>query len=597
MSPLAWFRNPALAAREPRAAGKSRARRERSRGQVLVIFAGATFVLFGLSALVIDVSWYWAGTLRVQRAADAAALAGVVSLPGNVSGAQTAAQNAAVANGYSVTQACQSDGATPKNVPGICSNPDPENNRQLDVTVSANVNTFFMRLFGINQITATRSSKAQYVVPVPMGSPDDYYGVYQLTCVHGASGCPGTDNNTINDALLTTTPLVSRGFFGAVITTGGSTENGDLLNPTNDKANGIINPSHADEGYDYTVVVPSGGGGKLYIFDPTYCGTGQMPSQAYYGEGDHWIVGSGVPVNTYYRLWDTKNTPLTTADDTLVASSGYLFTAENQTDQSGTYGTPQSGATTNCAAGKITNPAVGGYWHNRWWLVGANVPVGNGADQTPGTVGNPTGTADNLPAGTYRLQVTTTDPASPTPGSLNANVNAENMFSIDLPTGGQVYGSGSMANWYNITNGSGSTFYLAQIDKSYAGKTLQINLWDVGDNKANSYLKFWSPAGAGGTQQSVDFTYTSTSLKGTAGPSGSISGGSLGLQTTSCSGSSCSTPFNDMMLTILIPLDSSYGTSLWNNGWWQVEYDVSSGNDTTTWQVQVRGKPVHLTMP
>ena len=83
----------------------------------------------------------------------------------------------------------------------------------------------------------------------------------------------------------------------------------------------------------------------------------------------------------------------------------------------------------------------------------------------------------------------------------------------------------------------------------------------------------------------------------TAGPSGSISGGSLGLQTTSCSGSSCSTPFNDMMLTILIPLNSSYGTSLWNSGWWQVEYNVSSGNDTTTWQVQVRGKPVHLTMP
>jgi Flp pilus assembly protein TadG len=592
MNPFVWFRNAALAARERRAAVQSRAHRERSRGQVLVIFAGAAFVLFGLSALVIDVSWYWANTLRVQRAADAAALAGVVSLPGNVSGAQTAAQNAAVANGYSVTQACQSDGATPKNVPGICSNPDPENNRQLDVTVSADVGTFFMRLFGINKITATRSSKAQYVVPVPMGSPQNYYGVYQLTCVAGVSGCPGTGYKTINDAINTATPLASQGFFGAVITTGGSTENGDLLNPTNDIRNGISNPSYTAEGYDYTVVVPADGG-KLYIFDPTFCGLGPTPSKATYGEGDHWIGSSGLPVNTYYRLYDTKNTPLTTADDTLVASSGYMFTNENQTDQSGLYGTPQSGASVDCGTGKITNPAVGGYWHNRWWLVGTNVPVGNGANQTPSTLNNPTGTAGNLPAGTYRLEVTTTDPTSPAPTSDNDKVNAENMFSIELQTGGQVYGSGSMANWYNITGGT-STFYLAQIDKTYAGKTLQINLWDVGDNAANSYLKFKSPDG--GSQKYVDFTYTSASLGGTAGPSGSISGSSSGLQTTIC-GSSCSTPFNDMMLTILIPLNSSYGTSLWNSGWWQVEYNVSSGNDTTTWQVQVRGKPVHLTMP
>ena len=35
-------------------------------------------VFVGLCAIVIDVSWYWANSLRMQRAADAAALAGVV---------------------------------------------------------------------------------------------------------------------------------------------------------------------------------------------------------------------------------------------------------------------------------------------------------------------------------------------------------------------------------------------------------------------------------------------------------------------------------------------------------------------------------------
>ena len=54
-------------------------RRRASRGQVLVIFAGGLIALLSLSAVVIDVSWYWANTLRVQRAADAAALAAIAA--------------------------------------------------------------------------------------------------------------------------------------------------------------------------------------------------------------------------------------------------------------------------------------------------------------------------------------------------------------------------------------------------------------------------------------------------------------------------------------------------------------------------------------
>ncbi|MFI5261437.1 MAG: hypothetical protein ACHQZR_02630, partial [Candidatus Limnocylindrales bacterium] len=140
-----------------------------------------------------------------------------------------------------------------------------------------------------------------------------------------------------------------------------------------------------------------------------------------------------------------------------------------------------------------------------------------------------------------------------------------------------------------------STFYLAQIGAKYAGKTLQINLFDVGDTAGNTYLKLKSPDG--GSQSYASFTYTSASLEGTAGPSGSISGGSSGLQATSCSGS-CTQPFNDKLITMTVALPGTYGSGgLWQNGWWQVEYDVSSGNDTTTWQVNVLGNPVHLVVP
>jgi len=70
-----------------------------SPGQVIVIFAGAIFLLLGLMALVIDVSWYWANTQRIQRAADAAALAGAVWLPGDPTTAYARAYSEATKNG------------------------------------------------------------------------------------------------------------------------------------------------------------------------------------------------------------------------------------------------------------------------------------------------------------------------------------------------------------------------------------------------------------------------------------------------------------------------------------------------------------------
>ena len=74
--------------------------RRLSRGQVVVIFAGAMTLFVGVSAIVIDVSYYWSTTLRMQRAADAAALAGVVWLPGNVTQAVNVARAESAKNGF-----------------------------------------------------------------------------------------------------------------------------------------------------------------------------------------------------------------------------------------------------------------------------------------------------------------------------------------------------------------------------------------------------------------------------------------------------------------------------------------------------------------
>ncbi len=167
MNDLAETRN-----RGDRPLGAKRPTTERSRGQILILFVMAIFVFTGMVALVIDVSWYWVNSLRVQRAADAAALAGVVQLPtnpGGAGGAYALARAEATKNGYDDASLVIS--VTPVQQPAVTG-------RRLEVTVSAPVDMFFMRIFGINQINSTRVARAEFVLPVPMGSPDNWYGVF-----------------------------------------------------------------------------------------------------------------------------------------------------------------------------------------------------------------------------------------------------------------------------------------------------------------------------------------------------------------------------------------------------------------------------------
>jgi Flp pilus assembly protein TadG len=603
----------AASTQEVRAIPPERGRRGASDGQVLVIFVLSIFVLMSICAVVIDVSWYWANTLRVQRAADAAALAGVVDLPGNPPQALIDAASAARQNGYALSSSCTASNA-PTSVPGMCAYPDsPTNNRQLDVTLSAPVNTFFMRLIGINSITASRTSKAKYELPVPMGSPLAYYGVYQLCGVNGT--CTAEP-----DAVSGTLP--SQGFFGAIEGEGSNRSTGDAFAPYYD-GKPTVNaqyPLNGPYGYDYTVVVPAGGA-TVWIFDPTFCATAtKSTGSGHAGAGDHWFgPGSVGPVSTYYQLWNTHNQPLNPSVWTEGPDSGSLFVNEYQIDKSSTYGstnqtlyddqgvTPPSSVNghtlIDCQAGKITNPAVGGYWHNKWWAL-----------------------ASNVAAGTYFVRVMTTDPSNQ---PLNLGQSFENMFSLEVtggvdtsqspPVGPQVYGGGKMATYANIDSGAQS-FYLAQITQAVgAGKTMEIDLFDPGDVGQNAWLQILSPdANKGGSYNTPDGNYATFSFTADSNASGPRSGTNVnciqtyrpssgGAPPAGCtsyvSTGATGTFYNNSWVTILINLPSTYGQNGLqppNNAapaWWKIKYTVQSANDTTTWMVSVRGNPVHLVVP
>ena len=237
---------------------------------------------------------------------------------------------------------------------------DPNNPRRLIVTIDAPVGTFFARVLGINSFPASRTSEADYVLPVPMGSPLNYYGIGCLdtneingrtrpSCASGSdsNGPSGISTATSDDGTTgggAQNQLSSQGFWGAVFTKGGDSRNGDAYMPTQISNGGAnaSNPDYDPSGYGYTVEVPSGGGGRVYVFDPTFCDMPRLGSGKA-GTGDEWTTNLGgtnpAGMTTYFNLYDTHDTPFELGDDTLVYTSGSLFENESQNDQSGQYGT------------------------------------------------------------------------------------------------------------------------------------------------------------------------------------------------------------------------------------------------------------------
>ena len=137
--------------------------RPRTRGQIVVIFALAIVAFVGMCAIVIDVSWFWSNSLRMQRAADAAALAGVIRLPGREDLAIDLARAEAQKNGYT-----NGAGGVIVDV-----HKDAANNRRLRVKISGPVNTFFARVLGIQQHPGDPRLTGRVRAPGPDGQPGE----------------------------------------------------------------------------------------------------------------------------------------------------------------------------------------------------------------------------------------------------------------------------------------------------------------------------------------------------------------------------------------------------------------------------------------
>ena len=195
-----------------------------------------------------------------------------------------------------------------------------------------------------------------------------------------------------------------------------------------------------------------------------------------------------------------------------------------------------------------------------------------------------------------------TDPNS---GLDQRNSTGLNAFAIWADASGgtpRVYGLGAMEAYVRLPGGRSTEFYLAQIDAEHAGKTMVIKLWDPGDTgQLAANLQILEPTAT--SYAATNFNYSAERNSNNASNCTNRSGTNVSSVTTNTGGTSL---YNGCWLTIEIPLPNTYSapnpssdTVTNEGGWWKIRYNMSGSTsnystDLTTWQVELRGNPVHL---
>ena len=184
----------------PRAHGDS--------GAVALLVALMIPMLLIFVAVAVDISRWYVELQRMQRAADAAALAAAPYMPESLAAggpASKAALTAVERNGFTDAQ------ANVEKVTGSAT--------KVSVTVTAPVKNFFATVIGLPTTTLTRTGIADFAGPVAMGSPCNLFGREDMEAVpgvnkptYGSSDCASAGSYWVNIAGTNTNKARGDGF-------------------------------------------------------------------------------------------------------------------------------------------------------------------------------------------------------------------------------------------------------------------------------------------------------------------------------------------------------------------------------------------------
>jgi hypothetical protein len=595
----------------------SRWRQADERGVVLVWLAITLVVLLGVSAFAIDVSYWQLTKNREQRAADAAALAGAVSFPGNPSAANSSAAGVASSNGYpvgSVTPVA-SDGSCALGANAdttVCGGPGDQP-YQYQVTVKQRVNNYFGGIFGINNTVVAATATAEYLKPLSMGSPSNQYGndpdAVTSWPVSAGGGSPPNFYPNFWANIAGGNSIKQNGDAYAAGYCGGSTDgcSGTGANK---------NLDHKPDGYFYAVDFNDTATVNLQAFDPGFVqvgdncqdGTANLAGAAAltdvpdYPEGDTNttdiakryapVPGGAAQTNPGYQYCTGDN--IFTNNGVTGPAPATTFTVLKSTVP----GDPNA-ATPVAGCDPITYP---GYSGNL-------VPLLNSGGAVPGT---------SVPLATYFRQWVNLCQITGQAGdeyfiqiNTDANSQGHNRFSLRaVTTGGQAapvnLAANSYMGMYANVGGQSTQFFLARVPTAAAHHTLVLNFFDIGDAAAGSTgtLKILPPSDSTGIGASFSgCTWTGAAASGALGYSNQTPVGPWGPATAinDCvinGVNDVSANWNGQWSTVTIPIPSGYTCHDDDpqGCWVKINYQFTGGiSDTTSWNAFLLGDPVRLT--
>lgn len=492
-------------------------RSQGERGYIMVTFALLLVPIMLMAGLSIDVGYWYNEASNIQKAADAAALAGVVWLP-DEGLARTAALEAAAKNGY---------------VPGgeISITVSEVGDRRLKVTIrDSTVKTFITNKFGGRNIALERSGIAEYVLPVPLGSPRNFFGLGTLPTGYSENLYQAVNpwcTDKIDGDRYQSPFSGNRPYGNSTSSPAGKCE----LSYTGS----YKNPEYRDYGYETYVEVPANRTGNIdvLLYDPQFLtsGTGFIDLSLYTGSQTY-----------YFALYQADNTPLSDADNPLIAACQKSYTGITAWDS-------------------IT--FLGSTRWNKLCTIDTSMPTGKYILRVTNQVGTRWGAGANSYGVVAKYS---------TAAYTNTAALCDSRVVNTCP---RVYGKDAISVYANQSS-STADFYLAEIDSIHIGKKMAIELFDPGEG--GNDIRIRKPTG---TNTWVDATFTWTSSDGTSG------GPTTSLNVTKSA-------FNGETVQLMIDLAGYTPPS--DNEWWQIRYKFTSGTvtDRTTWSAKVIGDPVHL---
>jgi hypothetical protein len=637
--------------------------RRSAKGQAMVIFALTSVLLFVIAGLAVDAGTSYLTSNKVERAAAAAALAGVAYLPGDYADAQNAALVEAARDGFPNAGSGNACAGSPAPSPCVVTAQPADN--KLTVTISVSVSTIFLRIVGFGSHTVVRSETAIYLPPISLGQSGSQQGS-EMT-----SGCLGLSSYCSNPS----SGLGSGGsnfYFERTEGWGNPRSEGDAFTPSPNQPGSGCGPSGGDAcsassapdyhaisteagtepadatlnyqgGSNYLITIPPGQSADVQIFDPSFapdtCGDGTTSVYCYH-ENDGSFEGTSAPCTDYsameYTIFQVSTLSSRSGDTKIGQEVFYPYNATNLSAGSPSYYYYTPGG--SCPSASTVTSYTPKTYHS--WISALNFTPTNGNDQNLYKGTNKLGAYLSNPVAAtvnkyYRLEVdtlqwngsptcaATSGPCSYPSTGTDVQSEAHKGYSVRLvsdngsPTNtlGTINGSACASCGtasamddmivYTPVNGATASQFsipLFNIDASYAGQVIDIDLFDVGDvGGGPAYVGLREPDGTTWAP-AVSMTDLGASLGGASPPGGGPNVPSLGTWPGS-GGGSCSACFQTagsgggaiyqgqwVQIQMQVP-------QTFTAGYWTLVYKVAStavAGDTFSVEVGFNGTPDHL---